>query len=447
MQSARIAFRNIARQKKRTVLLGGAIAFGVLIMVLIGSFTAGVSRNVQRNFTGIFGGHVYVRGEELLPSGRILPRIGDPELLNEVLGGMQREVASLQVRSRTRGEAIFGGNREALGLEGVDWAAEATLWEDLGVVRGRRELLDRPNAVILPGAAAEALGVEIGETILFRMSTVTGQANVGELVVAGVYPGTRGFSLAGAYTALPYLNRLLGLEAGEYQLLNITLRDLKDIDPFRLQLEGALKQRAPVVPRREEEDGDPHNMMRAMMRSAMGGLSSLAAGEQAWRGTRFSINTLNDLLQPMLSLVQTLSMIRLGLFVILLLITMVGLLNSFRLVLVERTQEIGTMRALGMLRGQVRSSFLWEALFLALAGAALGLAAASVGMGILGAVRLPDSSMLALFTNRGRFSLPFIAVDVALTLLILSAVTLLSAWLPARKAAGLKPADALRASY
>ena len=30
MQSARIAFRNIARQKKRTVLLGGAIAFGVL---------------------------------------------------------------------------------------------------------------------------------------------------------------------------------------------------------------------------------------------------------------------------------------------------------------------------------------------------------------------------------------------------------------------------------
>jgi putative ABC transport system permease protein len=447
MQSARIVFRNIARQKKRTVLLGGAIAFGVLIIVLIGSFTTGVSRNVQRNFTGIFGGHVYLRGEELSPSGRILARIGDPVVLSEVLGGLRKEVASLQVRSRTRGEAIFGSRREALGLEGVDWAAESDLWEDLGVVRGQRTMLARPNAVILPEAAAVALGVEIGETILFKMETIAGQANVGELTVAGVYPGNQGFNLAGAYTGLPYLNSLLGLQPHEYQLLNVTLRDLEEIDRFRGELEAALKLRAQVMPRRQEDDGDPHNMMRAMMRSAMGGVSSLAAGEQAWGGTRFSITTLNELLKPMLSLVQTLNMIRLGLFAILLLITMVGLLNSFRLVLIERTQEIGTMRALGMLRGEVRNSFLLEALFLALAGAVLGLAAAVLGMGVLGALRLPAQSMLALFTRNGRFSLPFLAADVAATLAILSGVTVLSAWLPARKAARLKPADALRATY
>ena len=77
MQSAKIAFRNVTRQKKRMVLLGGAIAFGVLIIILIGSFTSGVLENVRENFTGIFGGHIYVSGEELSSTERILSRIGD----------------------------------------------------------------------------------------------------------------------------------------------------------------------------------------------------------------------------------------------------------------------------------------------------------------------------------------------------------------------------------
>ena len=51
--SVRIAFRNLNRQKKRSFLLGGAIAFGILIVTLVNMFTGGLMENVQDNFAYI----------------------------------------------------------------------------------------------------------------------------------------------------------------------------------------------------------------------------------------------------------------------------------------------------------------------------------------------------------------------------------------------------------
>jgi len=448
MQSARIAsriaWRNITRQKKRTALLGGAIAFGVLVIILMGSFTTGVLENVRENFTGIFGGHIYVSGEELSPSGRILGRVGDREVLEEALLGIEEQIASLHFRSRSRGEVIFAGVRESIRVEGVDWESEIRLWEDLGVENGDLSLLSRENALALPESVAESLGVQIGETVLFSMSTITGQANVGEFTVAGTYPDNQSFNISGGYAGLSYLNTLLALEPEEYQFLNITLWDLEAIDETADSLFQGLERLGPVESGDSSEDGDNRSRMMAMMG---GGSSSLSEDEEAWEGTKFSISTLNDMMAPVLSLVQILDLIRTGLFALLLIITMVGLLNTFRMILIERTQEIGTMRAIGMQRTGVRNIFLFEALFLALAGAVAGLVLAGLLMGILGHIPIGGNTVLQLFTTNGRFTFPFMVDDVATTVLVLAGITVLSAFLPARKAAKLKPADALRATY
>jgi putative ABC transport system permease protein len=444
MQSARIAWRNITRQKKRTGLLGGAIAFGVLVIVLMGSFTTGVLENVRDNFTGIFGGHIYVSGEELSPTDRILRKIGDTESLEDALQSIHGEVSSVQVRSRSRGDVIFASVRESISIEGVDWDSESRLWDDLSITEGERELLSRDNAVVLPESVADSLGVQIGENVLFSLSSITGQANVGEFTVAGVYPDNQDFNISGGYAGLPYLNSLLGLEVDQYQFLNITLTDLDGTDEAAGRLLDELARLAPI----KIEEGTEEETNRSRMIAMFGGVvSTLAADEEAWDGTRFSITTLNDIMEPVLSLVQVLDLIRMGLFTLLLIITMVGLLNTFRMILIERTQEIGTMRAIGMQRKGIRNIFLFEALFLALAGALAGLALAGLLMGILGNVSIGGESMLQLFTANGRFAFPFRVDDVATTVFLLAGITVVSAFLPARKAAKLKPADALRATY
>ena len=445
MQSARIAFRNIARQKKRTVLLGGAIAFGVLTIILMGSFTAGVLSQVSENFTGIFGGHIYVSGQELSATGKILARVGDREILEQAITVMQADIASLHFRSRANGFVIFGSKQERVRIEGVNWAAETGLWDDLGVARGNPSMLARENAIVLPGSVAASLGVEVGEAVLFRLSTITGQANVGEFTLAGVYPDNQSFNISGGYTGLTYLNVLLGLGQNEYQFLNITLQDIEQLDALADKLYGELGRLGRVQSRGGDDEDAGHQSIISLM---WGNVSAfLAEDEETWQGTQFAVATLNDIMDAILSLVQIIDLIRIGLFAVLLLITMVGLLNTFRMVLIERTQEIGTLRAIGMQRAGVRNTFLLEALFLALVGALAGLLAALLIMAILGSIEFGAVEVLRLFTRNGRFVFPFVLQDAATTILVLGGVTVLSAWLPARKAARLRPADALRATY
>ena len=70
MAFATIAFRNLNRQKKRSYLLGGAIAFGVLIVTLIDGFSGAFMQNVSENFSNIAAGHVFVEGSEKTASGQ-----------------------------------------------------------------------------------------------------------------------------------------------------------------------------------------------------------------------------------------------------------------------------------------------------------------------------------------------------------------------------------------
>jgi putative ABC transport system permease protein len=85
VNNARIAFRNLSRQKKRSFLLGGAIAFGILIITLVNSFTAGVVENVQENFSHFLAGHIFLTGYEKSDSGRLINVIRDDAVLTEVI--------------------------------------------------------------------------------------------------------------------------------------------------------------------------------------------------------------------------------------------------------------------------------------------------------------------------------------------------------------------------
>jgi putative ABC transport system permease protein len=443
MQSVRIAFRNIARQKKRTALLGGAIAFGVLVTLLLGSFTEGLRRNASDNLAGIFGGHVYIRGEELSPSGRLVPRIGDRAALQAALNSVDGLVAAVQVRSRASGQVIFGSRQQALVVEGVDWTAEAGLWDGLGVAQGSRDSLDTANAIVLPESLAGRLGVLVGESVLFRMTTVTGQVNVGEFLVAATYVEQQDLGLAQGYAGIVFLNSLLGLGPDEYQAVNLSARRIDEMGALADTLREGITARGGALSA-ASSDGIGGGALR-VLRSMMAGSGSLARGERAWTGTRFTLSTLDEIMGPVLTLVDTLDMVRTGLLLVLLLIIVTGLLNSFRMVLIERTREIGTLRAIGMRRGSVRNSFLMEALFLAIAGALAGLVAA-LGVGAaLGAIGFGVQNALRVFMRAGRFSFPVVAGDVARTLLLVVVATLLAAWLPARRASRLNPADALRA--
>ena len=169
------------------------------------------------------------------------------------------------------------------------------------------------------------------------------------------------------------------------------------------------------------------------------------AGEGSYQGTRYRLSTIDDILGR-LQLPQVIGAINgvsFVILVILFLIIVVGVINTFRIILNERTREIGTMRALGMQRGGVRALFLLEALFLFLGGAVLGLAGAGAIMTLVSLASFAPNTPAFLMLRSGHPSFIVSPAQILLPLVVVGIIAMLGAWLPARRASRLRPADAL----
>jgi len=108
-------------------------------------------------------------------------------------------------------------------------------------------------------------------------------------------------------------------------------------------------------------------------------------------------------------------------------IALLGIGNTLALSIFERTRELGVMRAVGMTRGQLRSTIRWESVIVALQGTFLGLL---VGVFFGWALVLAQK-------NQGLsvFSVPYLTLIIIVLLAGLAGVV--AAILPSRRAAKL----------
>ncbi|MFE3264883.1 FtsX-like permease family protein [Streptomyces sp. NPDC059215] len=113
------------------------------------------------------------------------------------------------------------------------------------------------------------------------------------------------------------------------------------------------------------------------------------------------------------------------------------IVNTFSMLIAQRTRELGLLRALGADRRQVRRSVLTEALLLGLVGSTLGLAA---GIGLaLGLIQL----MTAFGMNLKSTEMVIGWGTPVASYVVGVGVTFVAAYLPARRAAGVSPMAAL----
>ncbi|MEU3251340.1 FtsX-like permease family protein [Streptomyces sp. NPDC006997] len=114
------------------------------------------------------------------------------------------------------------------------------------------------------------------------------------------------------------------------------------------------------------------------------------------------------------------------------------IINTFSMLVAQRTREIGLMRAIGSSRRQVNRSVLFEALLLGLFGSVLGVGA-GVGLAI-GLMKLMGAMGMNLSTD----DLTIAWTTPVIGLVLGVVVTVLAAYLPARRAGKVSPMAALR---
>jgi len=161
--------------------------------------------------------------------------------------------------------------------------------------------------------------------------------------------------------------------------------------------------------------------------------------KQSIKDDGYYAQTAKDLQGVIFTVVNTLQGIVLGFGIVALIASVFGIINTQYISVLERTREIGLMKALGMRGRSVSRLFQFEAAWIGFLGGIIGalfaiILGSSLNPWITNTLSLGDGNSILIFQP-----VPIILMIVALML-----IAMLAGWFPARKAAKLDPIEALR---
>lgn len=151
----------------------------------------------------------------------------------------------------------------------------------------------------------------------------------------------------------------------------------------------------------------------------------------------FTVQTSEQLLNTFQSIFSVVQAVLVGIAAISLLVGGIGIMNTMYTSVLERTREIGTMKAVGAKNSDILMIFLFESGLLGLVGGAIGIA---IGIALSKSAEYIATVFLGTNLLRADTSLALVLGALAFSFLIGT----LSGIFPAMKAAKLKPVDALR---
>jgi putative ABC transport system permease protein len=152
----------------------------------------------------------------------------------------------------------------------------------------------------------------------------------------------------------------------------------------------------------------------------------------------YEADTPEDLMSFIFQFINVLQAILIGFGILAVLTSVFGIINTQYISVLERTQQIGLMKALGMRRRDVGRLFKLEAAWIGLLGGSIG----SVLAFVAGTVANP---FISEYLNIGFVKLiVFEPISISVVIVGLVAISVVSGILPARKAAKLNPIEALR---
>jgi len=423
----RIAWRNFWRNLGRYRLLVAALTTAVAVQVTILGATLGLTDTLRAKAARYFGGHVVVLGYGADPRSRIR----DLAQVERALRKVAVPGATVVRRSLyydTDATLFFAGNRHAQRrLIGVEWEQERALLETLDLLSGQLPGEGDESAILVSSAASEALGVRVGDDLVVSGATESGQKNTAMLVVAGIFDDPSIFGFA-SYLPIRVVNRLLDAHPERISEIGLFLPPHANPDRQARRVLAALADDLPVYPLFTTQE-ERNKAFLERDRSAP---------------TRYGVITLGANLAEIRNLLDALVILAGFLIVLFLFIVIIGVANTYRMLVYERTREIGTMRALGLTRRSAAWLFLFEALLLGLLGAGTGF---GVGLGLLSGLSLLDLSAhepLLIFLAQGRMAWTLPAGWSLGIVVTVVAVSLAGCVRSAARAAALAPVVALR---
>jgi ABC-type lipoprotein release transport system permease subunit len=437
LQILLIAFRNLMAHRRRTLLLGGAIAGVTAVLIILMSVTNGMKATMLESATTLMSGHLNVGGFYKVTAGQSAPVVtGYPQLIET----LKKEVPELDyVSQRGRGWARLVSDTGSIqvGIGGIDVESEPGFRKVIQVRQGRLDDLKEPGTILIFEEQAKKLEVRVGDTMTISAPTMRGTNNTLDVRVVAIAANVGMMSSWNTFVPSKSLRDLYQLRDDSTGAIYLYLKDMNSMPEHRQREQlHAVQQRL-----REKLSAAGYTLMDNDPRAFW--MKFEVVNRESWTGQKLDITTWEDEISFVRWVVQALSVLTFFMGFVLLIIIAVGIMNTLWIAIRERTREIGTLRAIGMQRRRVLVMFLTEALMLSLAATLAGAAFASALCLLINAqqLRAPEVVQVMLLTEHWFLKVEPGSVTFAVTLITLCAMVV--SLVPSYLAARMKPVTAM----
>jgi ABC-type lipoprotein release transport system permease subunit len=326
----RMAWRNVWRNWRRTVIAGIAIALGLTFILVFDGFLGGMNEALYGNTVKLQGGHVQVHApgfRERANRMPLLPLVDPGAAVEAALA--QPQVIAVAQRIETGGMVSSREGTLSVAITGIEPEEEAPVsLVAENVVQGRWLEGDDEDVLLIGQAMAERLEVTVGDRVTLVGRATHEQMRRRTMTIVGVYD--------------------LGIPELEKSLVYVSLIEAQTLFDLRDQ--------ATEVAIHLEQVGQEPPVVETLQ-AALPGYEV-----DAW-------DTLDPTTREMMELeAQIMNMFGM----VILLIAGVGILNLMLMVVFERTREIGLLGAMGLKRRETVVLFLLEGVLVGLIGALAG---------------------------------------------------------------------------
>ena len=569
----KISLRNLFRQKRRNILLGSGIAFGMCILIVANAFSHGLSDILLNKIIVWITGHLVVTMRE------------QNEKEWEIIRDKERIMQAIRTNVAGDKDVLegVGAVGRALGNEGAEFIVvvgvvpDESFYQEMHLVSGDLHDLTNSqieNPIAIYDRMADNLSVKLHDTIRVRFETVYGQIQAARFQVIAIMKSNNPFMSVASFTPLKTLKTQMGYKDNETGRISVMMKNLKNpkfvteqanrlhdalqpnVAGYQATLQANGRQQAARV-FAAATDQTARQQFAAQVQIAAGALDAALADKQAvlisetcaaalgvqvgdqltaayetkfegtlpartyrvgaifkangsltddmaflhakqfyetfypappkqaavlerssplfpvllkewdllvrspdekalkqkydaladtkWRGAVLDVQTMYELASNVLKMESVLNTVTWVAVLVLFFIILIGVVNTLRMTIRERTREIGTIRAVGMQQSDVRWSFVTEVLLLAFFASATGTVLAFLIMQLVGLITFEaGESFLTIFlVDQHLYFLPTLT-DIVQNLAIILGITFGTAYFPARRAARMSVAGALR---
>jgi putative ABC transport system permease protein len=401
----RMAWRNVWRNWRRTLIALVAIALGLVFLIFMDGLIGGSRQAIYGNAVRLQGGNLQVHAPGYREKAKRLPLLP----LADAKAVVQATLAQPQVvaASRRINTGGFASSREATvpvlisGIEPEQEAPVGLLAEN--IVQGRYLAADDEDFVLIGRAMADRLKVGVGDRITLVGRATHEQMRRRTMTVVGIY--------------------YLGLSEVEKRMAYVSLAEAQTLFDLR--------DRATEVVVALESIGQ-EEMVVAALRAALPGYEV-----SSWEDLNPELKQSMDVDQQFMNIFGLVALLIAG----------IGVLNLLLMAVFERTREIGLLAAMGLKRREIVALFLLEGTLVGLLGALIGCTLGGLLVGVVGQVGIEYAGaseageVVALLGDRLYPKLQVgLLVERALAVAVIAA---LASLYPAWQASKREPAEAL----